>query len=231
MVEARRSKLAALKGLFGPRFRRIQRQLAVRVFDRGGLDTVEPASIEDLGLGEHMHPYKASGRFFLRRALRAYEIGPADVFVDLGSGKGRIVCLAARYPFARVIGVELSGELSRIAQHNLETRRQRLACQRVELVTADLTAYEIPDDATFLYMFNPVDGPLFSAMLANIIASLDRRPRALRLIYVAPAEAAQIEASGRFRLVRASRGIRLDLPPSLLVYEALPPAAGTLPPR
>lgn len=214
--------LAVAKRRLGPGLRRFQRRLAQLAFDRGGLDTVEPVSAEALGFGHYMHPYKASGRFFLRRALRPSEVRPSDVFIDLGSGKGRVVYLAARYRFARVIGVELSEELNAIARANLERLRHKLKCQSIEIVTADLTDYEIPDDVTFIYMFNPLDGPLFSAMLNNVLASLDRRPRRLRLIYMNPEEAAKIEETGRFHLVKRSHGLRRDLPPTLHIYETSP---------
>ncbi len=57
----------------------------------------------------HFHPdrvwYQASGWTYLRRVLPPREVGAGDVFLDMGSGKGRVLLQAAqRYPFARVIG-------------------------------------------------------------------------------------------------------------------------------
>ncbi len=40
-------------------------------------------------------------------------------FVDVGSGKGRALLLASDYPFRKIIGVELSPELDRIARANI----------------------------------------------------------------------------------------------------------------
>jgi SAM-dependent methyltransferase len=79
---------------------------------------------------------------------------PGDVFLDPGSGKGRAVLLAARYPFKRVIGVEFSESLTAIARRNMATFRARLRCHDVELVTADVVDYRIPDDVSVVYMFN-----------------------------------------------------------------------------
>ena len=54
-------------------------------------------------------------------------------FIDIGSGKGRVLLMAADYPFSRVIGVELLPALHRIAEQNIdkycETRRR---CLQVE---------------------------------------------------------------------------------------------------
>jgi SAM-dependent methyltransferase len=212
-----------IKGWLGGRLRRLQVPIARALFDRGGTDTIEPVSSDELGHDENMVLYKASGRFYLRRAIRARDVGPEDVFIDLGSGKGRVVLLAARYPFGRVIGVEISEELNDIARENVERVRDKLRCPRVEIVTADLTQYKLPDEVTHAYMYNPVTGPLFEAVLSNVLASLDRRPRPLRLIYACPDAPlrAALEKTGRFRLVKQSRGMRLDLPPYVFVYEAL----------
>jgi hypothetical protein len=216
--------LVAIKRAVGPPARALQRRVARAIFDRGGLDTVEPVSIESLGFGEHMHPYKASGRTALRRGLSGFDVGPSDVFADLGSGKGLIVCLAARYPFGRVLGVEIAAGLNEIARRNVELSRRRFKCPEVEILDGDITEFELPDDVTVVFLGNPLDGPPFRAMLDNIVASLDRNPRRLRIVYWRPSGHAAIEATGRFRQVKQSRFLRPDLPPQMRVYEAVPSA-------
>ena len=74
---------------------------------------------------------------------------------------------------------------------------------------------------TVSYMCNPVEGQPFKRLMANIVASLERRPRRVRLIYANPVEAAQVLRTGHFRLVRGSRGIRLDLDPWININESL----------
>src|SRR5215218_10190886 len=51
------------------------------------------------------------------------EVSRDDVFVDLGCGKGRVLYMAARRPFKRVIGIEWSERFSRIARVNLDRNR------------------------------------------------------------------------------------------------------------
>jgi predicted RNA methylase len=41
-------------------------------------------------------------------------------FVDIGSGKGRALIIAAEYAFKRIIGVEYSPSLATICRRNLE---------------------------------------------------------------------------------------------------------------
>ena len=58
--------------------------------------------------------------------IRKLPFDPREfVFVDLGSGKGKVLMLAAQYPFGRVIGVELWEDFHRIALANLESFRGR----------------------------------------------------------------------------------------------------------
>lgn len=189
--------------------RRARQTASALWFDRRrGIDTADPVDLDRLGLAdEHRVEYTPSGWWDLRRALRRAHVMPDDVFLDLGSGKGRIVLQAARYPFKRVIGVELSPQLNAIAARNVGALRSRLRCQ-IDLVTADVTDYRVPDDVTIVYLYNPFSGPVFQAAAQALIASFDRRPRRLRLLYQAPREHAYLASTGRFRLVRTATAWR-----------------------
>jgi SAM-dependent methyltransferase len=180
------------------------RWLGNRVFERG-IDTAEPQVELD-----HFHPdrihYLPSGWLDLRRSLPRRAIRPTDVFADFGSGKGRVVYEAAKYPFARVIGVEISAKLNEIARRNIERNWERLTCTNIELITIDAADFEVPDDLTVAYFYHPFSGDTFKTVIGNIIESLDRNPRRLTLIYQLPLNQDCIIASGRFDLVRSPAG-------------------------
>lgn len=185
--------------------------------------------LEDLGLdAPGRSGYEASGWLWLRRGLRGCKVTRQDVFVDIGSGLGRIVYAAARhYRFARIVGVELSEQYNEVARRNLEHARPRLRCRDVEIVTADATQWTVPDEATYVYLFNPFKGEVFAAVLANIIASLDRRPRPLTIIYANPVQGQAILDSGRFTRLRASNPRQLGRYAShgrIEVFASTPPA-------
>jgi SAM-dependent methyltransferase len=152
--------------------------------------------------------YKPTPWTTLARALSPREVRPDDVFVDFGAGKGRVVFLAARYPFKRVVGVEVSAVLSAVARDNVERSRARLRCREVEIVTSDVLDYAIPDDMSVAFFFNPFRGHVFATVVERLLASVDIHPRRLRLIYRNPAEHELLMATGRFRLVRRVRGMR-----------------------
>lgn len=169
-----------------------------------GIETSSTVQLEHLGLAAPGRVrYDPSGWRDLRSILRAREVDRHDVFIDFGAGKGRVVLDAARrYPFRRVVGIELAEELAAQARANVEASRGRLRCRDVQIVTADVVDYVIPDDVTVAYLYNPFRGEIFQALVDKLIASVDRSPRRLRMIYRTPLEQARLTASGRFRVVR-----------------------------
>ena len=188
---------------------RLQRS-ATRVLDRG-LDTAGSAEEP-----EHDHPdrlhYLPSPWHVLPRALRYIGVSDRDVFVEFGCGKGRVVHQAARRPFRRVVGVEISPVLAEVARSGLAARRHQHRCRDVEIVVADVTAFRVPDDLTVAYFYRPFTGDVFESVLRGIVESIDRNPRRVRLIYVWPREEehSQILATGRFRLLKEQRSRLLD---------------------
>lgn len=188
----------------------LQRAAVQRAERALGIDTTGIIEEEEIYVSEpEREGYQGSGWIDLRRMLRPGEVNPDDVFLDLGSGKGKVVMLAARYPFARVIGVEISEQLTEIARRNLAAARGRRRCRHVELVTADVLEYEIPADASVVYLYNPFRGSLFDAVIAKLIDSVDRHPRTVRVIYLNPKEHDRLMATGRFKLARKAGRLRI----------------------
>ena len=184
--------------------RRLTRPLFHRVLDRGlntSGDSYQP---------EHDHPdrrhYVASPWHVLPRALRYVGVSERDTFVEFGCGKGRVVHQAARWPFHRVIGVEISPVLAEIARAGLAARKRQHRCRDVEIVVSDVTEFRVPDDLTIGYFFDPFSDEAFDAVVRGIVDSIDRAPRRVRLIYVHPRLGSRVLATGRFRLVKELRG-------------------------
>jgi SAM-dependent methyltransferase len=153
--------------------------------------------------------YIASPWRSLRRALSPADVTSSDVFLDVGCGKGRMVLEAvSSYRFRRCVGVELVPEIYRHAVrniHNAERRRRRIR-GRVELINQDIRAFAVPDDVSVVFAFNPFRGPVWTAAIDSLIASRDRAPRRIRLVYVNPEEHRQLLGTGRFRVERELPG-------------------------
>jgi SAM-dependent methyltransferase len=178
--------------------------LASLVFERR-LDVRTSGRIEldELGVaGEDRWRYEPAEWRVLPRIVRRREIGPEDVFLDFGSGMGRVVLQAAQYGPRRVIGVELAPDLAAIARDNVERNRPRLKCQDIELHTSDALDYRMPDDVTVVFFNNPFTGEVFSRVMEKLVASVKNNPRPLKIIYRNPREHEAVLATGIFQLTR-----------------------------
>ncbi|MEV0228343.1 methyltransferase domain-containing protein [Nonomuraea sp. NPDC050786] len=170
---------------------------------RYGVRTAERVDLADMGLeGEDRVYYAALNWRALRKALPKSEVGERDVFVDFGSGMGRVIVQASQYPFKRVIGVELSEELTEIAKENVRNMRVRRKCGEIQLIASDVLDYDIPDDVTVAFFNNPFRGKIFSEVIDRLVASVDRAPRPVRMIYGNPLEEPYLLSTGRFRHLR-----------------------------
>lgn len=107
-------------------------------------------------------------------------------FVDVGSGKGRALLLAAGYPFREVIGVELSPALDRIARANLARYTGPRRPTPVTPIQGDAAEFHWPSGPLVVYMWNAFTGPVMEHVLRNLEASLVQLPRELYLVYVHP---------------------------------------------
>ncbi len=162
----------------------------------------------------------------LRRALRRLHLTPSDVVVDIGSGKGRAVLVAASLPVGRVVGVELASSLTQIAGLAVERNRGRLACRAVDLVAADALEYDLPDDTTVVYLYCPFVGEAFAAFIARLLAFADRADHPVRLVYNYPFEHPFLNDTGRFRVVDVASAVwpESDLHSAevIVTYDVLP---------
>jgi SAM-dependent methyltransferase len=109
-------------------------------------------------------------------------------FIDLGSGKGRVLLLAAAYPFRRIIGVEFQPELHAIAEENLARLRENDGDIDAESLCLDAREFEFPPDPLVIYLFNPFPDYVLATVLDNLHASLARHPRQAYVIYNTPDE-------------------------------------------
>jgi SAM-dependent methyltransferase len=148
-----------------------------------GIDTRAVVSRAILGYEDPTwKEYVATNYRALFAMLRRYVSHPSGTFIDYGCGQGRALAVAATFPFDRVIGVELHPDLAAKARANLGRARSRLKCRQVEVVQSGAEAFAVPDDVTVAYFFNPFSGPALLGTLAQLGASVARRPRTLRLI-------------------------------------------------
>ena len=168
-------------------------RLREKLFDRSlGIQSRDIISLRELGLEheERRGHYPTSVDDFRRMAGFLRPRNADEVLLDYGSGLGRFVILAATMPFARIIGVELSPLLAEGARSNISSCERSLLCKDIEIIIADATGYDVPDDVTTIYFNYPFAGAILESVLGRIVASYKEKPRPLRIVCNLPQESA-----------------------------------------
>lgn len=172
-----------------------------------GVETHHRVQASALGLINENSPsanaYQPIAESTFNAALRSLPLKPADFnFVDLGSGKGRALLLAAGFDFRRIVGVEYSGELHRQAQKNLDAARGVWPrTDRIELVHGDAITYVPPDAPTVLFLYNPFGPKVMAGVLVNWSRWMDTHDHDVWVVYATPAESALFAQNAHFQHV------------------------------
>lgn len=148
----------------------------------------ELKSLEKKGIDiEHATIYMPVSYDLLEEVLQAANnlvIKPGNHFLDIGCGKGRALCVAAYYGFTKLTGIDFSKKLADAAAANLELTRQKFPGIQYTIYNNDAFYFEIPDDVTCIFLFNPFDEVIMSGVVFNILESLKRNKRTITIIYV-----------------------------------------------
>jgi SAM-dependent methyltransferase len=123
-------------------------------------------------------------------------------FIDIGSGKGRALLMAADYPFRRILGIELLPELHRVAKKNIAKYKSGSQhCFAIDCVLGDAGAFAFPPEPTVLYLFNPLPGSGLTRMISNLQHSLREHPRPMFVLYHNPLLEHVLTRNGVFRRI------------------------------
>jgi histone methylation protein DOT1 len=139
------------------------------ILTRGIVPTDKPGAVH----------YATVGYNETRKVLRRLDLKPADTFVDVGAGKGRVLCLAAQHKVQEAIGLEHAPELAQIARRNVSQMRGRQSAAKVCVEAAEDFDYS---SVTVLYFFAPFQPYVTDAVLRKLATDSAGRP--LRLAFV-----------------------------------------------
>jgi len=139
-------------------------------------------------LGLLHSPYQPTDPALFHEMLSKLEIDFSRfAFIDIGSGKGRVLLMAADYPFRRIVGIELLPQLHRIAQENIakyKSGSQR--CFAIETICGDALNFNFPPEPMLIYLFNPLPEAGLMTVVANLERALKQNPRPVYLLYHNP---------------------------------------------
>lgn len=122
-------------------------------------------------------PVRASSAHSALRALPIKDFSDYT-FLDIGSGKGRMLFVAAEYPFRCVLGVEYAIELHELARRNIaQYRHPKRRSGPIESLNENAADFEFPPGKLVIYTFNPFGPTILNRMLDNLERSLQHEPR------------------------------------------------------
>lgn len=186
-----------------------------RRFDRvRGVETCGSVEIADLQVesanARFSAQYEPAPVGAIRRALDtiARHAGSLEGYtlVDYGSGKGRVLLIAAEYSFRRVQGIEFARELHAIAARNIDQLGPpRRRCREVVSLHADASEVDLPPGPLVLFMYSPFGEPLMSRVLDRIEASWRASPRKIYLAYANPFHRESMDARAFLRPLEMPR--------------------------
>ncbi len=115
------------------------------------------------------------------------ELIAQSTFMDIGSGKGRAVFLAAMRTFRDTLGLELSPVLHEVAEKNLSVMRGTGALRApVRFCLGDATAVQVPRGPLIAYLYHPFREPIAAKVVDRIVASVAASPRPAAILYGHP---------------------------------------------
>jgi SAM-dependent methyltransferase len=159
-----------------------------------------------------------------RQALRALPVQDHSsyIFVDIGSGKGRMLMVAAEYPYRKIVGIEFAVELNDQAVKNIAAYRStKRMCREIESLCMNALDFPLPDENLVLYFFNPFGSVTMQLFLQRLDCSLERSPRDVLVITYFREFEALFAGTRHLRLYRIAR--RCHIYRSTNTAEACPP--------
>jgi predicted RNA methylase len=120
-------------------------------------------------------PYAVTPYLTLFRLFHSLPIDlPRYSFIDFGSGKGRVLLLAAQHSFRDVVGIEFAPVLHEAAAANIRSYRGPRECRAVRPLLMDVADFEIPTGSCVLFFFNPFGPAVMHRVAENVAVRFDK---------------------------------------------------------
>jgi SAM-dependent methyltransferase len=144
-------------------------------------------------LGMFHSPYQPTEPALFREMLASLKQSNPKInlreftFIDIGSGKGRVLLMAADYPFKRILGIELLPELHRVAKENIaKYKSDTQQCFAIDCIQGDASEFIFPPEPAVVYLFNPLSESALAKMVDNLEQSSRQHPKPVFVLYHNP---------------------------------------------
>jgi SAM-dependent methyltransferase len=174
--------------------------------DTGGLRSIASLDVIASPVARYAVHYEPSSAQLVRAQLDKLEIDAARfTFIDFGSGKGRVLFIAAGYPFRDVVGIEFSRELHETALRNIAVLTPDIArAGNVRCINADAASVELPQCDLVCYLNNPFGPPVITRLAERLAAHHRDYGHRIIVIYVDPRHREVFEKAGTFTILDES---------------------------
>jgi SAM-dependent methyltransferase len=127
--------------------------------------------------------YQGTRALALSRFLKSMQLGSDRVLLDLGSGKGKVLLVAAQCGLREVHGVEWSAMLCSVASRNIAAFRRKTGSSTVfKVFHSDAVDYPIEDREDVFYLYRPFEDPVLAQVIRNIESSVRSCPRKIWIV-------------------------------------------------
>lgn len=185
----------------------------------------------DEKLARHISPYVGSQPSLIRTVLMSMPEPERYAFVDIGCGKGRPLIVASELPYQRVLGVDVSTELTAVARTNAEVIAARYPHRTaIEIETGDACNLRAPAACVVYYMYHAFNRILVDALVANIERQMGDGLDHAFFVYYDPVHSEAFDASPHFARWSSDmlpyhaeeRGYGPDLADTVVVWQSRP---------
>jgi hypothetical protein len=156
-----------------------------------GIDSIKINRLKTLPVkGEnksHASIYQGANYFLLEKAFDYLrEINVKGSFVDYGSGKGRVMAVAAFHGFKKITGIDFAASLCAQAKENLNKLQPQFPQTKFTIVCDDAVNYRIQKEDSIFFFFNPFDEIIMLKVVKNMLQSLKENSREIYVVYMNP---------------------------------------------
>lgn len=123
--------------------------------------------------------YDPTPYIVLEELVKLDLIKKEDIIVDYGCGKGRIGFFLNNQIGCKVVGIDHSERLLKMANKNLESYGDN---DDIKFIHSKAEEY-LPTDANYFYFFNPFSTKIFRQVLRKIEESKENNPREILIFF------------------------------------------------
>lgn len=129
------------------------------------------------------YPYEPTPYVVLERLANSGYITKKDKIIDYGSGKGRVDFYLSAYTKAYMYGIEYD---ERLYNASLVNKCNALKSSKVEFFHVNASIYNVCDDVTGAYFFNPFSIKVLNDVIKKLKESIIRNNRTIKLFFYYP---------------------------------------------